>query len=177
MMFTKRWYKAGGMPRCTSSATVTLCLLFAGNCIAAQAPSHTDLKAAFCLSVFNEEQSVMEQSMAMLRSTRPDLLTGQPGSMLQKTENDIRAKIDRLKAYLSPRLAYLDPRPMSQATDSGKTALQNVAKNPKLYQCVASCKGYAAQSSELLQCIKNCGSQDESATRLQQCQDLSFLPY
>jgi hypothetical protein len=117
-------------------------------------PTDVDLKASYCTAVVQK----------WLKNTPAGTGVGD----IDKLHDSRQQDLDRLRAYLVPRMAALDALGLLTAFRQGERDYENGLK-------------------EISQCIEGCGARDggkcmlgcESKTyeRTSQCQGLAFLPF
>jgi hypothetical protein len=138
-------------------------------------PTDTDLRAAYCIRVLHYEA---QRDQAAANGVQEDIAKGgavrdakrseELKGLARETERKLRetqARLDRVMAYVTPKLAYLDSAPIVAAfaqADADIAALQ-------VKSCSADCvKDPACPERE-------CVSQDV-AGRLKPCEQVTWLP-
>ncbi|WP_267224138.1 hypothetical protein [Dyella silvae] len=123
------------------------------------APDNTDLKAAYCTGVVE----------AQLRVFRPASTNTATSSGLREQQT---AKLQRLRAYINPRLQTLDPAPLLAARAQGMADWPLGEKQKT--QCFVECFQGEGDHSH---CAAQCDGAGEASQHLKICEKLSFMPY
>lgn len=127
-----------------------------------QAPSDTDLLAAYCSRFFINRSSGMARDI--------EQLTEENRPMARETiERDDRL-VNRIKGYLLPRLQFIEITGIETAMAQSNADFR--AAQSESQQCTARCTYPPTQ----LTCARNCLAQNPFS-RFDKCKDASFLPY
>ncbi|WP_341918633.1 hypothetical protein [Polaromonas sp. YR568] len=112
--------------------------------------SETDLKAAYCMAVYNNQQAVLGE---LIGPNTHRALADTSTKALQQAQSDDR----RVRLYLVPRMEYLDPAALLSAKKSGEEDWV---------------RAFAATST----CATSCPESAEAA-RIKSCIGARFLPF
>ena len=132
---------------------------------AQQPPTDTDLKAAYCIGV-------VQQNLTLIPAAdlnRPDVTDS-----IRKSLQD---QLNHLRAYLFPRMQYVDPLGIAAARARGQTDATAVV-GPEMMACASRCT--APPNADALTAMKQCALSCDTEHRLPRvwsCQDLSWLPF
>lgn len=133
-------------------------------------PSDTDLKAAYCIGVMNDQALLFED----IRKYPPSLPRAREVE-LTKFFADFDENRARLRNYLLPRLASLESSGIGSALKSGEADSRRIVSETS--SCIAACQ-VKQDSSPLAGCSSSCnGNPNGVAKRVRACQDISWLPY
>ena len=139
------------------TAVGMLCMgLLATAARAQQPPTDTDLKAAYCIGVLQQELAQMPP--------------GIPASAVQGQQEQIR----HLQAYVIPRTQYIDPLGLAVARTRGQNDAK-VLTDPDMQACSLPC-ATQPNADALRQCVLSCDTQHR-LPRMWACNDLSWLPF
>lgn len=121
--------------------------------------SETDLKAAYCMAVYSDQQAMLAGA------TGPDVpqaIAEASSKAMSQAQSDER----RVRLYLVPRMAYLDSTALLAAKRSGEE--DTVRATAAAASCAAKCT--------TMQCVLSCPDSAE-ATRIKSCVGARFLPF
>jgi len=135
-------------------------VMLSPNCLAMELPTPTDLKATYCLNILNYYKKVLSEKSANESPTSQQIL--------KETVEIAETKLQRLEAYLLPRLPYLDVTGIIFAAGRAQSDIKSMKSH--LIACSQQC-------GQDLNCILKCSHGAESAQQMKSCQDLSFLPF
>ena len=156
-----------------------LLLFVSAPALAQQAPTDTDLRAAYCArilqfdirlyqSVVGELQGnivkfgpVRDQGDAKLLDDIKALLND-----AQRTLRESRSGLDRINAYLMPKLSYLDPTALLAAAKRADVDLADSQDAP----CSQAC-------SKDPKCIERECVQQDIVARFKPCRAITWLPF
>ncbi|MGP8439958.1 hypothetical protein ACT2FY_32325 [Paraburkholderia fungorum] len=140
-----------------AAVVAILCVgLFATIAHAQQPPTDTDLKAAYCIGVLQQEIAQMPQDI--------------PASAVQSQQEQIR----HLQSYVIPRTQYIDPLGLAVARTRGQNDAK-VLTDPQMQECSLPC-ATQPNADALKQCVLSCDTQHR-LPRMWACNDLSWLPF
>lgn len=122
-----------------------------------QAPTDTDLKAAYCTGVTQQEIVEMPQGM--------------PESVTQGDQD----RLQHLQAYVVPRMQFVDPLGLAAARKRGQRDAKVIA-DPAMLACTQQCSTTQSNVDALRQCVLTCDTQ-QRLPRIWACNDLSWLPF
>lgn len=125
-------------------------------------PTDTELKAGYCLA---SDRTLLENFQAAAKDGPKD---GHGAETMTSTITALTEDIQRLNAYVSPKLMLLDTPSMSQAAGRGIADVAGSAQESEA--CRASAKGDYAS-------LAKCMEHAPASTRLQSCIGATFLPY
>ena len=162
-----------GRQRLMAGAIATALAAAASNAVAEQTlrpPTDNELRASYCVGYLEQSTQGLDTTIASFgEKTAPDTRAHFVAAKKLQSENLIR-----LRAYVVPRLQYIELNAMRFALESGKSALD---KRVEEYSaCIAPCPAPRTLSDLETACWKNCDS-SELADRMQQCLNLSWLPF
>jgi hypothetical protein len=133
-------------------------------------PTESDLKAAYCLSVVQDEDAKFQACQRTAQNQAPVEFWG-------KICHDNQDRIARLNDYLAAR-GYMygekDPTPVVVAGDRGHIDVKDCMRAGM--PVVAACRKKCDTQKDIVACMKACPL-PESCRRLWSCNDLSFLPF
>lgn len=142
----------------------SMAVLMALNCIAGhtqQLPDAVDLKSAYCLAVVQNQVLGLEASI----NTNPALPERQQ-ALIVASQNDAKARLDRIRRYLFPRIPYLDPTGLAVARQQG---IDDQARSVKLLSdCINTC--------QTRECLEACEPPDLAA-KVRACAKTDWLPF
>lgn len=152
---------------------------------AQELPNEADLQAAYCiaiidndltyLSAFIPDQLAYEQKYFHQKLYHPEI-----DESIIKAIDDSKFKLHRLKAYLTPRLQYLDLDGLMVAKNR---AVEDISRKDKeIFNCLDSCQDPSCNdkcdNKKVRSCEYKCSSENETLNRIQtKCNGLTFLPY
>ena len=138
-------------------------------------PTDAELRAAYCLGVTMSTQQLSSQMWTEMQAAHAD--TSQAGVLIHRDLNTQNDRLDRLRAYVVPKLLADETMQIAIAERRGENdALQ--LQRPEVLQCSAQCSLPAPNSpSEMAKsksCLTGCAP---AAPRIWACNDTSWLPY
>lgn len=122
-----------------------------------QAPTDTDLKAAYCIGVTQQEIAEMPQGM--------------PEPVTQGNQD----RLQHLQAYVVSRMQFVDPLGLAVARTRGQSDAKVIA-DPAMLACMQQCSTTQPNADALRQCVLACDTQ-QRLPRIWACNDLSWLPF
>ncbi|CAE6803291.1 hypothetical protein R75461_05292 [Paraburkholderia nemoris] len=136
-----------------------LCMGLFATAYAQQPPTDTDLKAAYCIGVMQQEIAQIPQGM--------------PASIAQSRQD----QLNHLQAYLVPRMQYVDPLGPAAARARGQTD-SKVITDPDMIACTSRCTTppNVDPATAMKQCALSCDT-EHRLPRIWACNDLSWLPF
>ena len=140
---------------------------------AAELPSESDLRAAYCIPIVRHVISVFRSVEKDLR----DFLSNEASNALLQGIQESSADLRRLQLYLMPRLPYLAPTGLTVAMKQAEEDLASLDAHAK-QTCRPKChhllkKSVQAESS----CTEKCMLDHPAHSHRQRCSDLRWLPY
>jgi hypothetical protein len=130
----------------------------------ADAPSESELRAAYCTGLLQTERKMLLASTGQ---------SGVPGPNLSDRLANNQHNLDRLQAYLGPKLPQLDPAALSRASKQGEAdepaALVQAGDSVDL--CVQSQSAAAFEA-----CTKKFAEAHPALKGGQDCHSLDWLP-
>jgi hypothetical protein len=137
-------------------------------------PTDVELKAAYCLKI-------TQGSIAKMQAITAREVDAYTQGLLANNLKSAQDRLNRLQAYLSPRLTALDPGAMLLATKRGEqdSASYMDKAMPVADKCAQSC-GVANATAETREraekCVVSCMTDDEFVGRVASCTKLDWLP-
>ena len=147
--------------------------LTAGPCTAQPfAPADADLSAAYCIGVVNRQMALASDMRAKFAGS------AHPGdvSAMSKFDQNLRElqdRLNRLRAYVVPKIDYLDPVALSAASDRGEADLTAILAQTT----AASNECQQPAVDERMQCVQTKVEAGGPWQRTQRCKRLDFLPF
>jgi hypothetical protein len=130
-----------------------------------QAPTETDLLAAYCSRFFRNRASGLETGLRALSEAA--LAEGR-----ESIERDHRLA-DRVNGYLLPRIQFLETTGLQSAVAQSDADFR--AASQSIEQCTARCRYLPSPS---IACSRNCLDQARAQfNTFDKCKDAAFLPY
>ncbi len=152
-----------------TSITLMLAALTACSAEADPLPSQVDLKAAYCISVIQDDVAALSTPDLSL----PDAAKQLVAAAREKAESNLR----HLQRYLIPRIQYLDTGAILAAAQQGKEDSALISKGHLGEACITSCLPRRQEAKAWKACMIKCMESDSTYARLKTCSDLSFLPF
>ena len=136
----------------------------------ARTPSDIELKASYCVPV--------ARNMVELLTKVPALPDAEGQKIAANAIADARDRLNRLQAYLAPRLSQLDSLSMLAAMKRGEADIaRSDAKAAGMRDaCEGTCKTGTVNLA-WAQCMTECYRRDETLARIQSCNNLTWLPF
>jgi hypothetical protein len=129
-----------------------------------QPGTDTDLRAAYCLAADNVQLSALTSGRNGLPASTP----AESRAYLDKQIANLSSDVGRLRAYVIPKIQYVDPLAITAAAARGKADI--AASLDEVADCQASTRGVAEQMTA-------CLSHAPAGSRVRACQGATFLPY
>ena len=130
-------------------------------------PNAADLKSAYCI---DRNQRVLSAHLQLLELLKDESLPGAKELREQTTKSKARdeQQLQRMRAYLLPRMPYLDSTALL-------AAIQRSREDSKV---LSDCKCTEGRSADFASCFNSCtASSGGAAQRLQSCDDVTWLPF
>ena len=143
-----------------------------------QFASDADLRSAYCTAVLQAQVSNMEN---VLREHPPAQQTESDRKVFAPMANDLaeqRDDLSRLRAYLDPKVKYVDAVALSAAQRRGETDYGKIRTT--LSQCGVQCepKSTSAESKQdPMACFDRCFNQNATVRRTAACHPVTWLPF
>jgi hypothetical protein len=126
----------GGSMRVIGSAVPVAIAMLCGRAFAQTGPTDTGLKAAYCLGVTKITQQVSSQMWTEMQAANAG--TSQAGVLIHRDLNGQNDRLDRLRAYVLPKLTMDETMQIAIAAKRGENdALQ--LQRPEVLQCSSQC--------------------------------------
>jgi hypothetical protein len=137
----------------------TLCSVANGQ----QAPTETDLKAAYCLPIVTKTTDMFAESLSkgMGASGSPD------GVSLAQALTGYRENVRRLQNYLDSRNTLVDQAALRASAQQANDDFQRAQAD------LASCAAVSGQLGDADPCVQA----SQAVQRVTSCETLSFLPF
>jgi hypothetical protein len=165
----------GGLMRVIGAAMLAAIAMLSGGAFAQTGPTDTELRAAYCLGATKVTQQLSSQMWKEMQAAHAD--TSQAGVLIHRNLTEQDDRLDRLRAYVLPKLLADQTLQIAIASKRGENdALQ--LQRPEVLQCGMQCgvadpnsPGEMAKSKS---CLTSCSP---AAPRIWVCNDTSWLPY
>jgi len=138
---------------------------------AADSPSETDVRVAYCLK--------LTEASIELMNAAPKAVTPMLESLRAQVKRKQEEKVGQLKDYLKSRPGVLDSPPAKEAvkTVDADARIDNGGRKSILDTCATSCKTTnPPPTPEGRSCIDACAKEDPVVKRLDRCATLDWLP-
>jgi hypothetical protein len=135
-----------------------------------QLPSDVDLRTAYCFEVVSSNLKKFE-AMAEQTGTKAELRAGLA---------DMSSDVQRMRAYLLPKISSLDMTGIMAAKQRGEVDFAQGEADAKA--CSAKCGGGtapadAAAADRVFSCLSTCSAQSAAITRVSACRPVNWLPF
>ena len=130
-----------------------------------QQPDAVDSRSAYCIAALTELQHHIEAF-----------------PQTQQRSQRVAADIEVLRAYLEPRLPYLDQVPISAARSRGQADVEQAFKDTEA--CWSACRPIAENGgrpnadsgAKAAQCVRECDKRSDAHSRAGTCDPVTWLP-
>ena len=127
-------------------------------------PNQVDLRAAYCTKV-------VEYQISLLTDPTPVSRPPEAQRVLDRFRDNAQSNLRRIRAYLLPRVAYLDALGLMAAMQSADADIQEAKQEASA--CVSKCNS----EPNALGCVLQCNANSEVTEHFQRCRDTSWLPF
>jgi hypothetical protein len=146
-------------------------LLVTSTAGAQQPATDADLRTTYCIAVVSRGLT---------------LLNPRPGEAIdpaiEKMRQDAQDNLDRMRAYLAPKVSYLDPLALATASARGqKDAIQRETEGKVCFDRCNKADGSGAADRAAIEsafaCVRACWDEHPVMKRTQACNKVDWLPF
>jgi hypothetical protein len=134
----------------------------------ARLPTDGELRAVYCIGIVQRELQLVGPLFDLVRGSPPS----EAKDKALQQQSDTEQNLARMRAYILPKITYLDPVALTLAKRRADTDMDFVAAEGA--NLATRCP--EKSGSGLTECARK-GSQSELASRIRGCNDTSWLPF